>query len=135
MINKLHSLLKRPTPINNGRFNSLCPAHEDKSPSLSVAMLNDGRILIHCHAGCAPVEVMSAIGLSMTDLFPDGAIRDQMKGWAQTLNKGKSFEDKTDATVLAIAEAERKAGRRLNAKDLERERLAYMRMRHAHNHG
>lgn len=29
-----------------------CPAHEDKSPSLSIRDTDDGKILVHCHAGC-----------------------------------------------------------------------------------
>jgi hypothetical protein len=48
-----------------------CPAHEDRSPSLTVKALNDGRILMHCFAGCGTDNVLGALGLSMTDLFPE----------------------------------------------------------------
>ena len=48
-----------------------CPAHEDRSPSLSIKALEDGRVLIHCHAGCSAPDVMAAIGLSLSDLFPE----------------------------------------------------------------
>jgi putative DNA primase/helicase len=44
-----------------------CPAHDDKDPSLSVA-LRDGRLLIHCFAGCAPEAVLQAVGLTWKDL-------------------------------------------------------------------
>src|SRR4051812_15717859 len=38
----------------------LCPAHNDKSPSLSVT--DEGkRVLLHCHAGCTPDSVMDAL--------------------------------------------------------------------------
>ena len=47
-----------------------CPAHDDKGPSLSVRGLPDGRCLLHCFAGCKVHEVVSAIGLELTDLFP-----------------------------------------------------------------
>lgn len=50
---------------------SECPAHEDRSPSLSVREGEDGRILVHCHAGCTPAEVVAALGLTMADLFTD----------------------------------------------------------------
>lgn len=30
-----------------------CPAHGDRSSSLSTAEGQDGRILLHCHAGCS----------------------------------------------------------------------------------
>ena len=31
-----------------------CPAHEDKTPSLSISDGDGGRLLTFCHAGCAP---------------------------------------------------------------------------------
>ncbi|NUQ49701.1 MAG: hypothetical protein HUU27_07255, partial [Phycisphaerae bacterium] len=47
-----------------------CPAHDDQHASLSVALGDDGRVLLHCHAGCAPVAVCKAMGLRLGDLFP-----------------------------------------------------------------
>jgi putative DNA primase/helicase len=47
---------------------ALCPAHDDRNASLSVHV-SDGRILVHCHAGCATEDVVSALGLTMSDLF------------------------------------------------------------------
>lgn len=48
-----------------------CPAHEDRSPSMTVKELPDGRILIHDFAGCGTDAILGVLGLSMTDLFPD----------------------------------------------------------------
>ncbi|KWR89713.1 hypothetical protein [Cupriavidus sp. IDO] len=57
-----------------GRWVCNCPAHESKSKqSLAVRELDDGRVLLHCFAGCSPHEVMFAVGLDMSDLFPDAA--------------------------------------------------------------
>ncbi len=44
-----------------------CPAHPDRNPSLSVAF-RDGRLLIHCFAGCSPEAVLEAVGLTWRDL-------------------------------------------------------------------
>ena len=52
------------------QWESLCPAHEDRHASLSVGRGKDGRALLHCHAGCALADVLAAIGLKETDLFP-----------------------------------------------------------------
>jgi DNA-binding transcriptional ArsR family regulator len=30
----------------------------------------DGSVLLHCHAGCSPEQIVAAIGLTMSDLFP-----------------------------------------------------------------
>ena len=37
-----------------------CPAHDDRNPSLSVSDKN-GKILVHCWAGCTQEEVISAL--------------------------------------------------------------------------
>lgn len=47
-----------------------CPAHEDHKPSLSVSEGEDGRALLHCHAGCATKAVCAALGLTLADLMP-----------------------------------------------------------------
>ncbi len=53
-----------------GRWTACCPAHGDKSPSLAITQLDDGRILLKCFAGCSAYEVVSSVGMDMTDLFP-----------------------------------------------------------------
>lgn len=47
-----------------------CPSHDDDSPSLSVSTGDDGRILVHCFAGCTAEEITDALGLHIRDLFP-----------------------------------------------------------------
>jgi len=54
------------------KFTARCPAHEDRSPSLSVTEGVDRRTLVYCHAGCSVADVVAAIGLTMSDLFPVG---------------------------------------------------------------
>lgn len=53
-------------------YSARCPAHDDKNASLSVKQGDNGGIVLHCHAGCTPEQVVGALGLSMKDLFPDG---------------------------------------------------------------
>ena len=47
-----------------------CPAHDDSSPSLSIKCLPDGRTLIHCHAGCGGLDVLTSVGLDWDALRP-----------------------------------------------------------------
>ena len=54
---------------NGHRAKARCPAHEDRHASLSVSEGDDGRILVKCFAGCAAEEVVSAMGLKLSDLF------------------------------------------------------------------
>jgi hypothetical protein len=51
------------------KWQARCPAHKDRSPSLSIAEGNDGRVLIRCWAGCDTEAVLKAAGLRMGDLF------------------------------------------------------------------
>jgi hypothetical protein len=46
-----------------------CPAHDDKGPSLSINEGDDGRVLLHCFAGCSVHDITVAIGLTVADLF------------------------------------------------------------------
>lgn len=48
-----------------------CPAHDDRRPSLKIDD-DDGTVLFHCHAGCAPADVLFAIGLTFADLSSNG---------------------------------------------------------------
>ncbi len=48
-----------------------CPAHDDHNPSLSIREGDDGRVLVHCFAGCDARDVARAMGLTMGDLFLD----------------------------------------------------------------
>ncbi|HEU4968383.1 MAG TPA: hypothetical protein VFT73_05505, partial [Sphingomonas sp.] len=38
-----------------------CPAHDDRTPSLSLAPGENGRVLVHCFGGCAPADVNEAL--------------------------------------------------------------------------
>jgi hypothetical protein len=42
----------------------ICPAHDDRLPSLSISCGADGKLLLHCFAGCSFEEIISAAGLS-----------------------------------------------------------------------
>jgi hypothetical protein len=53
-----------------------CPAHEDRTPSLSIRELPDGCVLIHCHAGCGSADVLTAVGLAFADLYPPSTVDD-----------------------------------------------------------
>ncbi|MEU3436359.1 DUF3987 domain-containing protein [Streptomyces sp. NPDC006863] len=56
---------------SNGRGTAWqCVAHEDRSPSLSVTKGREG-VLLNCHAGCATEDIVSALGLTMADLFDE----------------------------------------------------------------
>jgi hypothetical protein len=51
----------------SGDYKARCPAHHDRTPSLSVAE-RDGKIILHCFANCFPEDVVRSLGIKMSDL-------------------------------------------------------------------
>lgn len=49
-------------------FQARCPAHEDNSPSLSLGYGTKHPVIFNCHAGCAPEDILKALGLEWADL-------------------------------------------------------------------
>lgn len=68
------SHLDKVRKTGSARWVALCPAHGDRSPSLSIRESDDGRVLLHCFTGCSASEVVQAVGLSLSDLFPENLI-------------------------------------------------------------
>ncbi len=66
----LLSRLQGIRPTGSGSWLAKCPAHSDRSPSLSIKAADD-RILLHCFAGCEAAAVLQSIGLTFVDLFPE----------------------------------------------------------------
>lgn len=54
-----------------------CPAHSDRTASLSIRETDDHRILLNCFGGCSANDIVQAVGLSLADLFP----RDPAPEW------------------------------------------------------
>lgn len=52
------------------KFMCCCPAHEDRNPSLSVTVADDGTIGLKCFSGCNTPDVVAALDGTMADLFP-----------------------------------------------------------------
>ena len=77
---------------NGSAVSARCPAHDDKTNSLSVTQGKDGRILLHCFAGCRSEDIVSAMGLSMSDLYPEQKERSHREAeyiYTPTLKKVK----------------------------------------------
>lgn len=76
MMSKLEKIIDaiegaKPSNSAHTSFKAPCPAHSDKTPSLKIDELPDGRILLHCFAGCSALEILDAIGMNWGDLFPE----------------------------------------------------------------
>jgi len=121
----------------NGSWTACCPAHADKGPSLAIRENDDGRVLVHCFAGCETLSVLQALGMSMTDLFPSDSKRREypvegkqsMKPafYATDLMRIISFE----ALVVSICAYDMGQGKKLSDGDRERMKLSQQRIEEA----
>lgn len=123
------SYLDKVKKTGTATYKACCPAHEDNDPSLAVSFINDGRILIHCWAGCGPLSIVQSMGLTMGALFPDGAVDHRLRGatpWIAGQRREKNKDIDRERTILAIAQETRTRKGRLSVRDLQREREAFM---------
>jgi hypothetical protein len=57
--------------VAHGRWRARCPAHDGTSRDvLSIGETHDGTVLIKCFHGCNASEIVAAMGLDLSDLFP-----------------------------------------------------------------
>lgn len=132
----LLSRLERVKRTGSGRWIARCPAHDDRGPSLSIRELDDGRILIHCFAGCSADSILSAAGLNFCDLFPPRGLghhskREHRPFPAADILRAIAFE----ALIVAVAGSQMLRGEPLIAADHDRLILAVGRIQAALNTG
>jgi len=118
---KLLSCLDFVRQTGKDKWIARCPSHMDKSPSLSITEKDDGRVLIHCHAGCGAAEVLDAVGLDYSALFPEDLSQHYRAERRQRI-------ESEDELVVAIAKSDMAKGEQLNQRDMDRYRLALARL-------
>lgn len=53
--------------ISNTSYQCKCPVHYDNQASLTISEI-DGKLLLHCHAGCETKDILAEVGLSFEDI-------------------------------------------------------------------
>ena len=66
--------------VGRGKYMAKCPAHREKTGSLSISDMGAGCTRVHCFAGCAQADVLRAAGLTWRDLKPGGAVDPEIRG-------------------------------------------------------
>ena len=115
-IELLLSRLERVRANRNGTWVARCPAHDDRSPSLSIATGDDGKVLLHCFAGCGAADVVESVGLELSNLFPE---THDWKGQRRSRVDYKALVTllQHEITVLIIAAQKVRAGEALTDDD------------------
>jgi len=68
---ELVSRLQKVRSTGPNKWMACCPAHQDKTASLSIRAEADGRILLHCFGGCGTDDVLGSMGLQFSDVMPE----------------------------------------------------------------
>lgn len=112
-----------------GRWLARCPGHEDKSPSLSVREMDDGRILLHDFAGCDVEQILGAVGLSFDALFPERALDHRLPRERRPFLPTDVFEiARFEISVVAIIAADLHKSRTVTEADYQRVFVAVERL-------
>lgn len=122
-IDAMLSRLEGVKRTGNNTWLARCPAHSDKSPSLSIRNTDSGAVLVHCFTGCTVHEVVGSIGLELTDLFPPRPVNPEFVGKperrpfpASDVLRAVGFE----ATIITLAALHIHKGGKLSDADHER---------------
>lgn len=130
-VDNLLSRLDKVKRTGDGTYQARCPAHADRGPSLTIRELDDGRVLVHCFAGCDVHDVLAAAGLDISALFPPREIQhgkpERRPFPAADVLRAIGFE----ALIVASAGVALLAGRPFSNADRDRLILAVHRIQSA----
>lgn len=130
-LNTVLSRLDKVQPIGNNRYKALCPAHDDRSPSLAIKC--DGeRLLLHCFSGCETADVLGAIGLTFADIMPNKSTDNFKKDSKPFYAIDVLGIIKSEATLAYIYASDMARGLTLTGKDIDRLLLAASRINHGY---
>lgn len=116
-----------------GRWLARCPAHEDRSPSLSIREIDD-RVLLHCFGGCEVGDVLAALGLDLRDLF-DRPLGHQLPATHSKIPARDLLEIVSEeVSLVAIIAADFLAEKHITEEDWERLAQAARRIGRARDH-
>lgn len=112
-IENVLSRLSKVKKTGKDKWLACCSAHQDKSPSLAIKLESDGRILLHCFAGCSADDVIAAIGLEFSELFPE-----KLMEHGKPVRKPYHAGDVLEALITEIHIVSMMADRMYHKKDM-----------------
>lgn len=127
LISRLEGVRRR----GPGAWVARCPAHEDRSPSLTIAEVPDGRVLVHCFAGCSFEEIIGAVGVELSELFPPSE-QDKSSPLTRRFNAHAVLDAvANEAAIVAIYASDMRRGVALQPSDHDRLGIAVRRLSEA----
>ena len=108
-------------------WRTTCPTGHRTRGTLSIALADNGAILLHCFAGCSAADVLAALGLTLADIQPQ-RLRDPSPEGRRAARAQFRLASVSAACVVLVREAsivqiaanDILRGCLLNAEDAER---------------
>lgn len=120
-IGSLLSRLDRVKRTGPNTWLASCPTREDKHPSMTIREMDDGRVLLHDFGGDSVEEILGALGLTFSDLYPPRAIDHHVKPERRSFPCADAFRAVAfEATIIALAGAAIIAGEPFSQFDKDR---------------
>ena len=102
-----------------GQWMACCPAHQDRTPSLKISQRADGKISLHCFAGCHINDICEAIGIRVADLYPNTPTQpgEALPEWKRSRLRKALFDAQL---YVELARADLSNGRNVTPSEAEK---------------
>jgi len=125
-INDLLNRLQKVRKIGTDEWVASSPTRSDRTPSLFIKYDTNGNILLHDFGGSSVDEICNAIGIELSDLFPD----DGKEYKPQRFNAHNVLTAmRQEVLIVALCAVDIVAGKNITEEDKDRVLLASQRLK------
>jgi len=125
-INDLLNRLQKVRKIGTDEWVASSPTRSDRTPSLFIKYDTNGNILLHDFGGSSVDEICNAIGIELSDLFPDNGKEYK----PQRFNAHNVLVAmRQEVLIVALCAVDIVAGKNITEEDKDRVLLASQRLK------
>ena len=121
MLNDILPRLDKVRQVGSDRYMACCPAHDDKTPSMTITDTGD-KVLVHCFAGCSTAEIIDAMGAKWKDLYPEDT--DFYRSFADMPKLPEPDPLRVEENICLIAQSKIERGEELSMEEQARVEVA-----------
>jgi hypothetical protein len=132
VIEDILSRLERVRKTGTRNWIACCPAHDDRSPSMTLHESPEGHILGHCFSGCSFEEIVGAVGLGWGPWFPPNQNPHEHKTYRRPYPVADVFEAVVrESLIVSLIAGDMQAKRDIPEDDFKRLMVARDRLEKA----
>lgn len=131
-VDTLLSRLNKVRRLADGQYMACCPSHADRSASLSIKDIGDGRVLINCFAGCDTYGILKNVGLDWDDVLPEKAVEPKAKKIDQIIYATEALKlIQYEARIIMVCAYDVRSGKLPNEDEMNRVEISMQRINKA----